>query len=84
MAFEQRDNSGSLFRNERKETEKQPDYTGSGMYGGEEIRISAWLKTSQSGKKFLSLSIQPKQADHQNERPRASPSAVEDDSEIPF
>jgi hypothetical protein len=87
MAFEQRDNSGSLFRNERKETEKQPDYTGSGMYGGEEIRISAWLKTSQSGKKFLSLSIQPKQADHQNERPKRQPGGMSDaamDDEIPF
>jgi uncharacterized protein (DUF736 family) len=95
MAYEQRDNSGSLFKNDRKEKENQPDYTGTGMYGGQEIRISAWLKTSKAGKKFLSLSIQPKVEDHQNERPavrkssadigRDMGSAPRDmDDEIPF
>jgi uncharacterized protein (DUF736 family) len=87
MAYEQRDNSGSLFKNDRKEKDSQPDYTGTGMYGGQEIRISAWLKTSKTGKKFLSLSIQPKVEDHQNERPKSSGmgSAPRDmDDEIPF
>jgi hypothetical protein len=93
MAYEQRDNSGSLFRNDRKEKDTQPDYTGTGMYGGQEIRISAWLKTSKAGKKFLSLSIQPKVEDHQNERPAPRPDFVRKssagvgrdmDDEIPF
>jgi uncharacterized protein (DUF736 family) len=87
MAYEQRDNSGSLFKNDRKEKENQPDYTGTGMCGGEEIRISAWLKTAKSGKKFLSMSFQPKVEDHQNEKPKRQVGGMSDaamDDEIPF
>lgn len=34
MAFEQRDNSGTCFVNDRKESDKHPDWSGSGMIGG--------------------------------------------------
>ena len=62
MAYEQRDNSGSLFKNDRKETAKHPDYKGSVMINGQEMWISAWLKTGQSGVKFMSLAFSPKEA----------------------
>lgn len=62
MAYEQRDNSGSLFKNDRKEKENQPDYTGESMIAGKMYRVSAWLKTSQSGKKFFSFSYTAKDA----------------------
>lgn len=56
--FEQKDQSGALFRNERKEEgSNQPDYTGNGKVNGQEVAISAWLKTSKGGKKYLSLAF---------------------------
>ena len=59
MAYEQRDNSGSIFKNDYKKTSAQPDYTGNGMFNGVEGKISAWLKDGQRGK-YLSLAFTPK------------------------
>lgn len=63
MAYQQRDNSGSLFKNDRKEQDNHPDYTGTGMYGGSEFYISAWLKETKGGKKYYSFSFKPKHGD---------------------
>lgn len=58
MAYETKDNSGALFRN-TKTKDTQPDYTGDGMVNGSKVRISAWVKTSKGGSKFMSLSFTP-------------------------
>ena len=53
-------NRGVLFRNDKKETEKHPDFTGSIDVGGVDHYLSAWVKESKQGKKFFSISIKPK------------------------
>ena len=55
--FEIRDNSGNLFKNDRKENENQPAYTGKCMVNGLPMQISAWVKEGKNGK-FFSLSFQ--------------------------
>lgn len=61
MAYEQKPGQFSLFKNERKEKETHPDYTGSGMdLNGKECWISAWVKRPEDKKPFFSVSIQPK------------------------
>ena len=58
MAYEDRAGSMSLFKNERKEKNSHPDYTGSGMdLDGRPVWISAWLKETRDGKKFFSISL---------------------------
>jgi uncharacterized protein (DUF736 family) len=57
--FEQKDNSGILFKNEKKTADNQPDYTGNCMVNGKMMDMSAWLKTGKSGKKFMSFSFKP-------------------------
>jgi len=52
-------NSGVLFKNDRKETEKHPDYKGSINIEGTEYWLSGWKKESKKGP-LLSLSVQPK------------------------
>lgn len=56
-------NSGVLFKNKSKNTDKHPDYRGTYTDGhGNEFWLSAWIKESKSGEKFMSLSTQPKDA----------------------
>jgi uncharacterized protein (DUF736 family) len=57
MAYEQKDNSGSLFVNNEKASEKHPDFRGRAMIGGENYFVSVWQKKSQKGTEWMSLSF---------------------------
>lgn len=51
MAYEQRDNSGSLFKNERKEEgDNKPHMTGKAMIDGVMYFFDAWTKEGQKGR----------------------------------
>ena len=58
-----KDNSGVLFRNDKKETPNHPDYKGSINVDGTDYWLSAWIKVSKDGAKFMSLSVKNKNAD---------------------
>ncbi len=84
MAYEQRDNSGALFRNERKEKENHPDYQGNAMIGGVEYYISAWVKDGKKGK-FFSFSFKPKDESRQQGMQQARTALDDFDAEeVPF
>jgi hypothetical protein len=61
MAFEQRDNSGGIWVNDRKSEESHPDRTGSALIGGREYWVNGWLRKTKDGKPYLSLAFKPKQ-----------------------
>ena len=69
MPYEQRDNSGSLFRNDKRETDNHPNLKGSAMIDGTEYWVSAWTKLSKNGEKWVSLSFQPKDKDKAPAKP---------------
>ncbi len=68
--FKQKDNSGSLFTNGRKEKETHPDFTGRIKIGddlleairnGDELQLSGWKKQAKMAKKFTTLTVFKKQ-----------------------
>jgi len=54
--------NGALFVNDKKETEKHPDFQGSvnldNKQDGPKLRLSAWKKTGPKSGDYLSVSIQ--------------------------
>jgi hypothetical protein len=73
--------SGVLFKNDKGDNPKRPDYKGSYTDGqGNEFWVSSWLNTDKDGKKFLSLSMQPKEA----KSPQTIPVQEETEDGLPF
>jgi len=81
-------NRGALFKNNNKETDRHPDYKGSINVGGTEYWLSAWMKTSAKGTRYMSLSVTEKEAAHSSGVAKAKAAVSdfdEDDGDsIPF
>lgn len=59
MAYEQKDNSGTLFKNDRRDSENHPHAKGKALIGGVWYWVSAWTKEPKGGgDRFQSLSFQ--------------------------
>ena len=80
MAYEIRELSGSLFKNEKKTEEKHPQMQGSCLIEGVEYWVSAWTKEGAKGR-WQSLAFKRKDA-----KPDAkpAPASIDDDDSIPF
>lgn len=73
-------NRGVLFKNDRKESDSHPDYKGQINVDGTEFWLSAWIKESKEGKKFMSLSVSPKET----KKPAPKKQAKQADDDIPW
>lgn len=92
MSDNQKAGQGALFKNDKQGIEKRPDYTGSATIFNKTFYISAWLTTSRTGERYMSLAFKEKTPGSGNNQAaaqagaqsggQAAPAAVDD--EIPF
>lgn len=66
MAYEQKPNSGTLFLNDQKTSDRAPDMSGRllidpsmipAIERGETLRIAAWEKQTSNGGSLLSIAV---------------------------
>lgn len=83
-------NSGIMYRNENRKTDKHPEFTGSINVGGVDYWLSGWVNEGKpggklEGKKYFSIKINPKEQSAGG--PRPAPTNFRDDfadDDIPF
>ena len=56
--YEHKENSGSIFRNDKEGKEARPDYTGTAKIDGVDYRVASGVNTTQEGKEYLSLKFE--------------------------
>lgn len=94
MAYEMKDNSGSLFKNDKREKDTHAHARGSAMIDGVEYYVDAWTNTTSKGDKYQSLKFKRKEqaapgARDQQHRQNLGgggfqPSREELDDDLPF
>lgn len=82
-------NTGILARNERKETDKHPDFTGSLNVDGVDYWLSAWVNEGKpggkmEGKKYFSIKVNRKDAPRSAAKPATRTYKDDLDDDIPF
>ena len=80
--MDKKDNSGVLFKNDKKETGNHPDYKGNITVGGQDYWLSAWIKEGKSGK-FMGLAVSPKE-EYKAKPSERSKATNFDDEDLPF
>jgi hypothetical protein len=73
-------NTGAIWGNKDRKTDKHPTHTGSINVEGVEYWVSAWVGDKSKNQPALSFKIQKKEA--KQSKPAAAPAAI--DSDLPF
>lgn len=73
MAYEMKDNSGSLFKNDRREKDTHPNAKGTALIDGVEYWVDAWTNEARDGSKYQSLKFKRKDADQRGSYGKQEP-----------
>jgi uncharacterized protein (DUF736 family) len=82
MAYEQKDDTITLWMNDKKSKDTDPLMTGKGLVKGKEVRAAAWKNISRAGSSYMNIKISEPQDNAQ--RFDQAPSRKEQPSEVPF
>jgi len=80
-------NKGTLFKNDKGDNPKRPDYQGKINVNGKEMKLAAWIQTPKNGgDKFIAITVSeliPK-GDFAPKTPTNFLQPAEEADEIPF
>ena len=79
--METKNNTGAIFKNDKKTNEKQPDYRGKVNVNGKEMEIALWLKESSKGTKYFSCSFSEP---YVKETPKQVHTQIIEKDDLPF
>jgi len=82
MAWEQKDMSGTLFKNDKRESDSHPHARGDCLIDGVAYWVSAWTKEGKRGK-FQSLAFKRKDAEPVR-TPSKKDGGMDIDDSLPF
>jgi len=57
MAFEHKENTATVFENDKKSADNQPDFTGKGKVGDELMEFAMWKRQSKAGNEYFFMSF---------------------------
>jgi uncharacterized protein (DUF736 family) len=77
--METKNNSGAIFKNDKKTSETHPDYKGKVNVNGADMEVALWLKESKAGTKYFSATFQEPYV-----KPEARVVTDEQDDDLPF
>ena len=81
--MDKKDNSGVLFKNDKIENERSPNYKGNITVGGQDYWLSAWIKEGKSGK-FMGLAVSPKEEYKAKPSERSKATGFDESDSMPF
>jgi len=85
MPQQQKDNTGVLFPNHNKETEKHPNLKGAALIGGVEYWMDAWVNLDRSQNKYISVKFKIKgQGKSKTQQKLDDEKKQNPDDDIPF
>jgi uncharacterized protein (DUF736 family) len=77
-----KENTGAIFKNEKKTTDNQPDYKGTINVDGKEKEIALWVAESKNGLKYFSVKVtEPFKTDA---KPQPKEYNADNPSDLPF
>jgi hypothetical protein len=82
MAEYDNTNTFALFKNDKGDNPKRPDYAGTANVDGIEFRISGWIRESAKGK-FISGQFQLKEVQGET-RSKPAVEGADDNLDVPF
>ena len=79
--MQQKDNTGVLFPNHKRKTDKHPNTTGSALIDGVEYWVKGWTnEAKQTKEKYIALKFEPKE----NQTGSVQKKLNEEEGDIPF
>jgi uncharacterized protein (DUF736 family) len=77
--MENKTNTGAIFKNDKKSSDKQPDYKGKVNVNGKEMEVALWVKQGKNGSFFSAAFSEPYVAPVER-----APIGDSIDSDLPF